>query len=297
MRSAAPYSLVAGMTRLAPPSQTEHRSWREQIAGVIESVEAESATYNQVTPPRQALRKVAIVLVTATLGLTFFSFLRAGGNPAWLLTLLRGAGLDSVAAAAAEALLGEGNVEFNRLVMFVAVSTVGFIAIPVVSITLILREPLREYGLRIQGTLGSWRTYALLFAVSLPFLVLASFNGEFQARYPMYELASGEPWWPYLWAWWLLYALQFVAVEFFMRGFLVHGLKLRFGFSAVFVMVVPYTMIHFHKPMPEALAAIVGGIVLGYLSLKTRSIWWGVALHMAIAGSMDVLALAQTGLL
>ena len=285
------------MTRLAPPSQTEHRSWREQIAGVIESVEVESATYNQVTPPRQALRKVAIVLVTATLGLTFFSFLRAGGNPAWLLTLLHGAGLDSVAAAAAEALLGERNVEFNRLVMFVAVSTVGFIAIPVVSITLILREPLREYGLRIHGTLGSWRTYALLFAVSLPFLVLASFNGEFQARYPMYELAPGEPWWPYLWAWWLLYTLQFVAVEFFMRGFLVHGLKLRFGFSAVFVMVVPYTMIHFHKPMPEALAAIVGGIVLGYLSLKTRSIWWGVALHMAIAGSMDVLALAQIGLL
>jgi membrane protease YdiL (CAAX protease family) len=283
------------MTRLAPPSQTEHRSWRQQVTDVIGSVEAESATYNQVTPPGRALRKVAIVLITATLGLTFVSFLR--GNPAWLLTLLRGIGLDSVAAVAAEALLGEGNVEFNRLVMFVAVITVGFIVMPVLSITLILREPLREYGVRIQGTIGSWRPYALLAAVSLPFLVLASFNGEFQARYPMYDMAPGESWWPYLWAWWLLYALQFVAVEFFMRGFLVHGLKLRFGFAAVFVMVVPYTMIHFHKPMPEALAAIVGGIVLGYLSLKTRSIWWGVALHMAIAGSMDVLALAQTGLL
>jgi len=73
--------------------------------------------------------------------------------------------------------------------------------------------------------------------------------------------------------------------------------KLRIGFAAVFVAVVPYTMIHFHKPMPEAIAAIIGGIILGYLSLKTRSIWWGVAIHVAVAGTMDVLALAQTGLL
>jgi hypothetical protein len=49
--------------------------------------------------------------------------------------------------------------------------------------------------------------------------------------------------------------------------------------------------------MPEALAAIVGGIVLGTLSLKTRSIWLGAALHIAIAGTMDVASLWHRGLL
>jgi len=288
-----PRPRTAATGSLAPPFQTE----RQQITGVIASVEAESAAYNQVTPPRQALRKVAVVLITATLGLTFVSFLRSGGNPAWLLTVLRGMGLDVVAAWVSDALLGEGNVGFNRLVMFVAVTTVGLIVMPVVSITLILREPLRDYGLRFLGTLGSWRPYAMLFAVAVPFLVLASLNGEFQATYPIYEMSPAEPWWPFLWVWWAMYVLQFVAVEFFFRGFLVHSLKLRMGFAAVFVAVVPYTMIHFHKPMPEAIAAIIGGIILGYLSLKTRSIWWGVAIHVAVAGTMDVLALAQTGLL
>jgi membrane protease YdiL (CAAX protease family) len=60
-------------------------------------------------------------------------------------------------------------------------------------------------------------------------------------------------------------------------------------------MVVPYNMLHFGKPMPEALAAIVGGIVLGTLSLKTRSIWWGAALHISIALTMDVCALVHMG--
>jgi membrane protease YdiL (CAAX protease family) len=64
---------------------------------------------------------------------------------------------------------------------------------------------------------------------------------------------------------------------------------------AVFVMIVPYNMIHFQKPGLEALAAILGGLVLGSLSLKTRSIWWGAMLHLAVAGTMDVLSLVQRG--
>jgi membrane protease YdiL (CAAX protease family) len=98
-----------------------------------------------------------------------------------------------------------------------------------------------------------------------------------------------------MWCWWGLYALQFVALEFFFRGFLVHGLVPRFGWLAVPVMVVPYNMLHYGKPMPEALAAIVGGFVLGTLAIRTRSIWWGAALHISIAATMDLLALWHAG--
>ena len=265
---------------------------------MISTVEAESAAYNQVTPAREALRKVVVVLLTAALGLTLVSFLRSGANPAWLLTLLEAIGLDGVADAAHGALLGEsGNVHFNRLVMFVLVTLFGFVVMPLIAITLILREPVRSYGLGVKGIGDAWRPYLWLFVLIVPLLVVASFSTDFQFIYPFYDIAPDEAWWPFLWLWWALYAVQFFAVEFMFRGFMVHGLKLRLGFSAIFVMVVPYTMIHFQKPLPEALAAIVGGIVLGYLSLKNGSIWWGVALHVAVAGTMDVLALAQAGLL
>ena len=76
---------------------------------------------------------------------------------------------------------------------------------------------------------------------------------------------------------------------------MVHGLAPRLGWVSIFVMVVPYNMLHFGKPMPEALVAIIGGLVLGTLSLKTRSIWWGASLHIAIAITMDLCALWHEG--
>jgi membrane protease YdiL (CAAX protease family) len=54
-------------------------------------------------------------------------------------------------------------------------------------------------------------------------------------------------------------------------------------------------MIHFGKPFPETLAAIIAGIVLGTISLKSRSIWMGVAIHYTVALSMDIAALWQKG--
>jgi uncharacterized protein len=73
----------------------------------------------------------------------------------------------------------------------------------------------------------------------------------------------------------------------------VHTLKRDLGAHAVFVAVVPYCMIHFQKPLPEALGAIVAGIILGTLSLRTGSVLGGAAVHVAVALTMDVLALAQ----
>ena len=58
-------------------------------------------------------------------------------------------------------------------------------------------------------------------------------------------------------------------------------------------MVVPYNMIHYGKPFLEANAAIIAGIVLGTLALKTRSIWCGFLIHVSVAISMDLAALIQ----
>src|SRR5690606_8230997 len=81
-----------------------------------------------------------------------------------------------------------------------------------------------------------------------------------------------------------------VSLEFFFRGFMLKALAPRLGSSAIFVMVVPYCMIHFGKAMPETLGAIVAGLVLGTLAMRTRSIWGGVLLHIAVALTMDLLA-------
>ena len=97
--------------------------------------------------------------------------------------------------------------------------------------------------------------------------------------------------WLDLFVWEALYAAQFLSLEIFFRGFILHGLRRALGANAIFVMIVPYCMIHFGKPMPETLGAIGAGLILGTLAMRTRSIWGGVLIHIGVAMTMDVLAL------
>jgi uncharacterized protein len=90
-----------------------------------------------------------------------------------------------------------------------------------------------------------------------------------------------------------MYALQFIALEFFFRGFLVGGLGRHIGILSVPVSVIPYMMIHFVKPLPEAAGSVFAGFVLGWLAWKTKSIWGGVCVHCAVAATMDLLALSH----
>jgi membrane protease YdiL (CAAX protease family) len=59
--------------------------------------------------------------------------------------------------------------------------------------------------------------------------------------------------------------------------------------------MIPYVMIHFGKPLPETLGAIIAGLVLGHLALKSRSVWLGIATHVIVATSMDFAALLRRG--
>jgi membrane protease YdiL (CAAX protease family) len=155
-----------------------------------------------------------------------------------------------------------------------------------------------DLGWRFVGTLRHGWVYAGLFVIALPFVIAMSGSAEFQEHYPILEIVPGQTGvWRDLAIWWPFYAAQFVAIETFFRGVLVLGLSERFGSSAVLIAVVPYMMIHFVKPPAEAAASIIGGVVLGYLALRTRSIVWGIALHITVAASMDIAALGHKGFL
>ena len=52
-------------------------------------------------------------------------------------------------------------------------------------------------------------------------------------------------------------------------------------------------MIHCGKPMHESIGAIVAGVVLGTLAMRTRSIWFGVVIHCGVAVTMDLFALGH----
>ena len=91
--------------------------------------------------------------------------------------------------------------------------------------------------------------------------------------------------------------VQFFCLELFFRGWMVGALRRAMGSAAIFVMALPYCMIHYGKPYLEAHGAIVAGVVLGSLAMRTRSIYAGFLLHITVAAGMDLLSLYKRGAL
>jgi uncharacterized protein len=168
---------------------------------------------------------------------------------------------------------------------------IGFLALPALLMALLPGKRLRDCNLGFRGFRDHFWIYVGLYGAVLPVIWVVSLSPSFYYFYPMYENA-GRSWFDLL-MWEGMYIGQFVALEFFFRGFLVGGLGRYIGIFAVPVSVMPYMMIHFTKLLPEAAASVVAGFVLGYLAWKTKSIWGGVCIHCAVAVTMDLLALAH----
>ncbi len=163
-----------------------------------------------------------------------------------------------------------------------------YFAIPSLVVRHVFGLTLADFYLTPREYFSHLPLYGLLF-LPVGLLVLAVANTpEFLAAYPFYESpthGADQLWWE------AGYALQFFALEFFFRGFVLRGMAAEFGSMAMMVMMIPYCMIHFGKPLPECLGSIVAGMVLGTLAMDTRSIWGGITIHVAVAWSMDAAAL------
>ena len=236
--------------------------------------------------------EVAGVLVLVAIVLTLQEYLLRPAEHAWLLHRLE---LGFSGIINAQTWMSPENYSFGFLLYWACGQTLFYVVPPIIFIRFVCKKNLGDYGVKLKGVFSLWWMYILMLAVMLPIVIVASRSDGFQATYPFFEPLPNEPLWPRFWIWEVAYFLQFVGLEFFFRGFLLHGIRRRFGAYAIFVMMVPYCMIHFGKPMPETFAAILAGIILGFMSLKTRSIWMGAALHVTVALAMDTCSLLRAG--
>jgi uncharacterized protein len=256
--------------------------------------EEESLLFRQSAQGGKADVKVMAICVTVALSLSFIYYF---GDHKFMLWILHYFGMSEWEAVFRSMMTEGPDAQLHRLAYWVGIIAAAYLIFPVLVIKLLFREKLSGYGLSPREALKDYQIYLIMLLVMIPLVLYFSGTRSFLAKYPFYDLAAGESLWPNFWIWQLLYFLQFCTLEFFFRGFMVHGLKQRFGFYSVFVMTIPYCMIHFGKPMPETIAAIIAGVVLGILSLKSRSVWLGIAIHYTVAISMDLAALWRKDLL
>jgi membrane protease YdiL (CAAX protease family) len=236
-------------------------------------------------------RKAVFALVYAAFGLTCIYYLKNQEAVAKFLTGTRFEDFGNWIAYSPDNNL-------PALGWWVVVVTFFYFVPPIIAIKYWYGERLSDYGLKAAIEPGFGKLLAACIAVMLPLTYLMSLTSGFAEKYPFLRIYNGEPYiGQTLLVWELIYFLQFFGLEFFFRGFLVHSLKRSLGLYSIFVMTVPYCMIHFSKPPAETVAAIAAGIFLGWLSYKNGSIWLGLVLHCTVAFSMDILALWNKGLL
>ncbi len=198
----------------------------------------------------------------------------------------------------AKFLLSTDSNNLPALSFWIFVLMLFYFVIPAIVIKLILQKNLADYGLNFKIEGDFWKIYLECAAVMIPLVYLVSLTEGFSSKYPFLRVYDHEPYFSStLLIWELIYFFQFFGLEFFFRGFLVQSLKPALGIYSIFVMTIPYCMIHFGKPPLETMAAIFAGVFLGWLSFKNNNIWLGLLLHCTVAFEMDILALHHKGLL
>lgn len=164
-----------------------------------------------------------------------------------------------------------------------------YFVVPSLFIYFVFRERIQDHGFTLKG-IGRYKwLYLAMLIVMLPLLLIASRSPSFIAKYPLYSGAGNS--WSEFFIYEFAYGLYFLALEFFFRGFMLFALARYFGAYAIFVMVIPYAMIHFGKPFAETVGSVIAGTALGTLALRTRSMFNGLFIHVAVAWSMDILAI------
>jgi membrane protease YdiL (CAAX protease family) len=268
------------------------RKWWGEFWSNVAAVEQESQREQaNADPARLDWRLVAVVLVGCVC-LSILEYYGASGDYKTLRPIFE-LFTDHPKRAMRQIFRRGDRAELFRLAYWSITTFIFYFIIPAITVKLFFKESLRDYGLRMRGILKHAWIYVVMYLAVLPFVVAVAFTEPFQKTYPFYENAHASLF--DFFAWEALYILQFFSLEFFFRGFLIHGTRARYGYYAILLSVVPYCMIHFGKPLPETLGAIVAGLALGTISLFTRSIWLGVLIHVSVAVSMDLLSLAIQG--
>jgi hypothetical protein len=152
-------------------------------------------------------------------------------------------------------------------------------------------SPCVAVGLTRKGF--SARPYFFLLLLLVPLIALASTQPDFLRVYPKVKNIAflngyAYPLWPRKLLYELAYGLDFLSIELFFRGLLVIGLVRYAGTRAILPMAVFYCTIHFGKPLGECISSFFGGLILGVLAARTRSILGGLMVHLGLAWLMEI---------
>jgi len=165
---------------------------------------------------------------------------------------------------------------------------ITFFILPVFIIRFFLKEKLSDSGLRIGDYKVGLKITLIFILIMLPLVWIASASSSFANVYP--HLPSAKQSWQVFVVYEIGLLIYMIAWEFIWRGYMLFGLYEKFGFYSLFIQMIPFVILHNGKPMLETFGAILAGLALGILALRTKSIFYCVMAHMSVMFSIDLIS-------
>lgn len=181
---------------------------------------------------------------------------------------------------------GNTSADLYEFLYWFLSDTFTLLILPLLIIKFVLNEKISSYGLKT----GDFKTgIKFLIIFSIPVVVITfilSGLPEFAQAYPFLKAAK------YDLKTFILFEISALvymfAWEFIWRGFMLFGLEEKFGINAILIQMLPFVILHNGKPFIETISAILGAMILGYIAFRTRSFYYGAAIHFIMFFSMDL---------
>lgn len=170
----------------------------------------------------------------------------------------------------------------------------GFLmlVIPLILIFFVLKKNPSDFGFRIGDYKFGLISSAIFFIIMLPIIWIASGSESFAKAYPQGGIMVKENLSVLLY-YELFVGFYMLAWEFFWRGYMLFGLKNKFGYYAVFMQMIPFMILHKGKPEIETFAAIFAALILGIQALRANSFIYCFFLHWSVMISIDVISVLR----
>jgi CAAX protease family protein len=162
------------------------------------------------------------------------------------------------------------------------------LVIPFIIIKFLFHEKMRNYGISLGDKKIGITFTVFTFLIFIPIIYLISTSENFSQYFPLMQSAKEDLTIFIIYE--LLLLLFLFSWEFIFRGFILFGLEKKFGLYSILIQMIPFVLLHNGKPFIETFASIFGAIFLGYLALRTRSIFYGFLIHGFILLSLDLIA-------
>ena len=166
-------------------------------------------------------------------------------------------------------------------------TAVALFVIPVLVAKFGTREKLTGYGIQLGHQRLGWFVTGTAWILMVPVVIIAVVvYPPFVAKYPLCKVVASS--WQAFLLYQLAYGVYMFSWEFFFRGFMLFGLERQFGNYSILIQTIPFAVMHYSKPFPEAIGSIIAGVLLGVLAFETRSFVYVAAIHWLVAMTMDV---------